>query len=54
MFFGSQVSELKAKFFHTTNAIIAKYGKDVDKKTIMQFRYDKTTQYLKLMEQKIK
>jgi len=42
MFFGRQILDIKTQMFHTTNAAIEKYCKDVDKKTIMQFRYDKT------------
>lgn len=33
---------MKTKLLHTTNAVIAMYGKDIEKKTLMQFRYDKT------------
>lgn len=42
MFFGRQILDIKTQMFHTTNAAIEKYCKDVDKKTMMQFRYDKT------------
>lgn len=42
MFFGAEVTEIKTQFFHITNAVMEKYSKDIDKKTLMKFRYDKT------------
>jgi hypothetical protein len=54
MFFGPEVENIKSRFFHTTNAVIEKYAKDIDKQTLMQFRYDKTTHYLDVMQNKYK
>lgn len=53
MFEGKSILQVKSNFLHTTNAIIKNYGREIDKETIMKFRYDKTMEYLKLMEQKL-
>ena len=54
MFYGREVVNIKTQYLHTTNAVIEKYGKDIDRKTMMQFRYDKTMEYIKLMDEKYK
>lgn len=54
MFFGSEVENIKTQQFHVTNAVIEKYAKETDKKTMMKFRYDKIIEYLGLMRDKIK
>lgn len=54
MFFGLEVENIKSRFFHTTNTVIEKYAKDISKQTLMHFRYDKTTYYLDVMQNKYK
>ena len=53
MAWGGQVGGVRGRGFRTTNEVIEKYAKDIDRKTMMDFRYDKTMEYLKLMEEKI-
>jgi hypothetical protein len=52
MFEGSQVAEIKTQYFHTTNAIVERYGKEVERGVMMKFRYEKIMGYLELMEKK--
>ena len=52
-FEGFEILEIKQKFLHTTNSIIKKYGEGIEKETLMQFRYDKTMEYVELMKEKI-
>jgi hypothetical protein len=52
LFYGREVVNIKTQGFHTTNAVIEKYGKEVDKKTMMSFRYDKVMEYFELMNKK--
>jgi hypothetical protein len=54
MFYGKEVLNIKTQYFHTTNAVIEKYGKEINKQVIMKFRYDKTMEYLELMDKKYK
>lgn len=57
-FYGDQILDIETKYLHTTNAIADKYSKDennkIEKATLAKFRYEKTMEYLKLMEEKYK
>jgi hypothetical protein len=54
LFYGKDLPSTKIQFLHTTNAVIQKYCKNMPKDVQGKFRFDKTMEYMSLMEDKIK